>query len=139
MTRIYAAIIIVSLCLFACSKKPKPEAAPPCCVDVAAEPIVPLLELTAQVYFDFNSDSLTENGLVTLGGVSDFLTANPAYALYVDGYADTTGRSTYNDSLSQRRADKVWLAITGIAQPRMGLSTGHGEGEERTVIVRVVP
>ncbi len=137
MTRLLLPILLAAA-LLACAKKPKPEAVPPCCVDVVEEP-APLPEFTAQVYFDFNSDALDGTSEYAVQSAATFLTANPAYALYVDGYADTTGRSTYNDSLSQRRADKVWLAITGIAQPRMGLSIGHGEGEERTVIIRVVP
>ncbi len=135
MTRIYLTILLATA-LLACAKKPMPEAVPPCCV---AEETAPLPIFTAQVYFDFNSDALDGTSEYAVQSAATFLTANPAYALYVDGYADTTGRSTYNDSLSQRRADRVWSAITSIKQPRMGLSIGHGEGEERTVVIRVVP
>ncbi len=116
MTRIYLAILLAAA-LLACAKKPMPEAPPPCCEDVAVES---LPTFTAQVYFGFNSDALDGTSEYVAQSAATFLTANPAYALYVDGYADTTGRTTYNDSLSQRRADRVWSATAhgAIYRPR---------------------
>lgn len=154
----YAVLLALGLSISACAKKPKPEShlemavvtldsTPPPRVFVPREkdslPVLPP-RFFAQVFFAFDSDILTKASQETLQRAGGFLFEHPGYSLQVHGYADTVGRGGYNDSLSQRRADRAWSAITAVASPRMGTSRGHGEtrgpsDRARRVTIIVLP
>ncbi len=98
----------------------------------------------AQVFFAFDIDTLNEAGLKAIERAGAFLAAHPGYTLSIDGYADTTGRDGYNDTLSQRRANEAWRAIVAIASPRIGAALGHGEvggdpARARRATIRIIP
>ncbi len=56
------------------------------------------------VYFDFDSSVVKSGEKTKVASVADYLKANPANALRVDGHCDERGTEEYNRSLGERRA-----------------------------------
>ena len=73
------------------------------------------------VYFDFNSDTPTSSSLSGVDFLVKYLKANPSSNAQIIGYADEVGDASYNQALSQRRADAVKnIAInSGISASRL--------------------
>jgi len=86
----------------------------------------------ATVHFAFDKSLLTTDSKQTLDGVVAQLQQDPHGILEVQGYTDSTGPATYNDKLSQRRADAVvrYLEAKSLAPHRIFLI---GLGEEQPV------
>lgn len=84
----------------------------------------------ATVHFAFDKANLTPESEQTLDGVAAQLQQNPHGILEVEGYTDSTGPATYNNKLSQRRADAVvrYLETKNIAPHRIFL-IGLGENQ----------
>lgn len=80
-------------------------------VTVLENGAVPML---AAVRFTINSAEITDEEMVNVYNVAQWLKANPEAAVTVQGYADRdTGTSEYNQELSARRANAVIEALTG--------------------------
>jgi OOP family OmpA-OmpF porin len=62
---------------------------------------------TASVLFAFNSDMLTNEGKMQLDELGNQAKGMNRYAIEVQGYTDKSGSATYNEELSQRRAQAV--------------------------------
>ncbi len=143
-----------------CTHKPKPQShmelaiitvrpdttPPPRVFIPRAHDVRPALppRFFAQAFFAFDIDTLNEASLKAIERAGAFLAAHPGYTVSIDGYADTTGREGYNDTLSQRRANRAWAALISVASPRFGVAMGHGEiggapEYARRVIVRIIP
>jgi len=88
--------------------------------------------LTAAIYFDLDSDALTDAARASLDAKLPILTANPSLQIRIAGHADERGSDEYNLALGQRRAatTKRYLQQRGIAENRMEVV---GFGEERPV------
>jgi peptidoglycan-associated lipoprotein len=88
--------------------------------------------LTAMVYFDFDSDALSDESRATLDQKLAVLNASPGVHLRVSGHADERGSDEYNLALGQRRAAaaKRYLTERGIADDRVEVTSF---GEERGV------
>lgn len=84
------------------------------------------------VYFDFNSDTPTSSSLSGVDFLVKYLKANPSTNAQIIGYADEVGDASYNQALSQRRADAVKnIAInSGISASRL---TVVANGEDASV------
>ena len=69
------------------------------------------------VYFDFDSAVLTPAAKAKLDVLADVLKGNGVKAVNIVGFADFIGNASYNQGLSQRRANAVsgYLAGKGIA------------------------
>lgn len=84
----------------------------------------------ATVHFGFDKTNLTDESQQTLDGVVAQLQQHPHGILEVKGYTDSTGPVSYNNKLSQRRADSVVRYLEGknIAPHRIFL-IGLGENQ----------
>ena len=70
------------------------------------------------VLFATNQASLTPNGMSTLRKLADVMAQNPNRTVLVEGFTDSVGSSSYNQELSQRRAEAVASALGGMGVPR---------------------
>jgi outer membrane protein OmpA-like peptidoglycan-associated protein len=86
-----------------------------------------LLSLS-DVFFEVDSAQLKPEGMQNLAELAAFLNANPDRALAIEGYADSTGTSQYNQQLSRRRAAAVqsFLVASGVSPSRVS-AQGFGE------------
>ncbi|MGH9482320.1 MAG: OmpA family protein [Terriglobales bacterium] len=84
----------------------------------------------ATVHFAFDKSDLTAEDQTALDGVVQQMQQNSHGIVEVQGYTDSTGPTTYNDRLSQRRADSVVRYLQGksIAPHRIFL-IGLGENQ----------
>jgi outer membrane protein OmpA-like peptidoglycan-associated protein len=80
------------------------------------------------VYFDFNRATLTQAGRDTLDSVIATMRQQSDTRVAIEGHTDPFGTDSYNQSLSERRAQAVvsYVANAGIAPNRMQLK-GFGE------------
>ncbi|CAE6898569.1 OmpA family protein [Vibrio alginolyticus] len=78
----------------------------------------------------FGSDSYQlDSGIHnTLRGVARILVEYPDTSLVIDGYTDSTGGDSHNQTLSERRAESVrqFLVSQGVASGR-AIARGYGE------------
>ena len=67
-----------------------------------------------------------------LNEVVELLGKNPGLQAILEGHTDSVGTQTYNQKLSERRADSVmqYLLQKGIPADRLS-STGYGETKPR--------
>jgi outer membrane protein OmpA-like peptidoglycan-associated protein/tetratricopeptide (TPR) repeat protein len=82
------------------------------------------------IFFDFDKDELQPESLSSLVRLYDFLMVNKNVKILISGHTDNVGSNTYNQNLSQRRAESVkhYLLSKGIKEDRM-LSVGMGDKE----------
>jgi len=80
------------------------------------------------VLFDLNKAELKSSGLVNVNKLAQFLQENPDRKVIVEGYTDSTGSASYNQSLSERRANSVRMALVkmGVSMDRV-VSQGYGK------------
>ncbi len=80
------------------------------------------------VLFATNQATLTPNGMSTLRKLADVMAQNPNRTVLVEGFTDSTGSSSYNQELSQRRAEAVASALGSKGVPRDRVaSRAYGE------------
>jgi outer membrane protein OmpA-like peptidoglycan-associated protein len=80
------------------------------------------------VLFDVNKANLKSSGLVNVNKLAQFLQENPDRKVIVEGYTDSTGAASYNQSLSEHRADSVRLALVKMGvDPARVVSQGYGK------------
>ncbi|MBQ5948372.1 OmpA family protein [Massilia sp. ST3] len=70
------------------------------------------------VLFGTDKSSLTPNGMSTLRKLADVMAQNPNRTVLVEGFTDSVGSETYNQELSQRRANAVATALGSLGVPR---------------------
>jgi outer membrane protein OmpA-like peptidoglycan-associated protein len=80
------------------------------------------------VLFATNEANLTPNGMSTLRKLADVMAQNPERTVLVEGFTDSTGSSSYNQDLSQRRASAVASALgsMGVQRERIAMKA-YGE------------
>jgi outer membrane protein OmpA-like peptidoglycan-associated protein len=80
------------------------------------------------VLFATNKSTLNAGGTANLVKLVGFLNHYPSRTAAIEGYTDSVGGETYNQALSQRRADAVksYLTAQGIDSSRL-TSSGMGE------------
>ena len=84
------------------------------------------------VHFDTDKATLTPEGQATLQRAAAAMKGNPNVHLRLEGYTDSTGEASHNDSLSDQRAKTVvdYLQGQGIERSRL---TGAGFGSAKPV------
>ncbi|HEX8392873.1 MAG TPA: OmpA family protein [Longimicrobium sp.] len=89
--------------------------------------------LTEIVFFEYDSNDITERAAEILRLKAAVLQANPGVRLRIEGHADQRGSTEYNLALGQRRAEAVrtWLANYGIDADRF---TPVSMGKERPLV-----
>jgi len=107
---------------------------------------------TEVVLFGFGKDTLTKEGKAQLDELAKQAAGMDRYVIEVQGFTDKTGNPTYNESLSERRAQTVarYLANqykipvrsismlgSGYAQPVADDKTRDGRKQNRRVEVRL--
>lgn len=89
------------------------------CPEVAAAPVL------TTVRFTINSSRITDEEMVNVYNIADYLKQNPDIKVTIRGYADKdTGTSAYNMKLSERRAQAVYDTLTktyGIDPSRLAV------------------
>ncbi len=86
------------------------------------------------VRFTINSARITDEEMVNVYNIAQYLNDNPEMKVTIKGYADKdTGSSAYNMKLSERRAQAVYNALTksyGIDANRLSIDP---EGSETQI------
>lgn len=80
------------------------------------------------VLFATDKSSLNPNGMSTLRKLADVMAQNPNRSVLVEGFTDSVGSESYNQELSQRRANAVASALgqLGVPRDRIGMRA-YGE------------
>ncbi|TGN41089.1 OmpA family protein [Marinobacter confluentis] len=80
------------------------------------------------VLFDLNRAELKPSGEQTVARLAEFMAEYENRRVRVEGYTDSTGEASYNQGLSERRADAVRdeLVSMGISSSRVE-TMGYGE------------
>ncbi len=139
-----ALTVLAALSLAACQGKPHVpggiKTMPPCEAPAPKPPPAPVaapepgpdprsLIQGVRIYFDFDSDELTEEAMAVLDRVAQVLVENPDIRVELQGYCDLRGSDTYNRALGMRRAQsgRAYLAQRGVDPARVVASTGGKE------------
>jgi len=133
-----------ALLLAGCPKKPEvatgaPRAEAPAPVPEAkrepapAPPAAPAKEPLQDVFFDFDKSVLRDDAKKSLNENIQWLKANLAVRIRVEGHADERGTNEYNLALGDRRAKAArdYLAAGGIDAKRISTIS---YGEERPFV-----
>ena len=90
--------------------------------------------LIDNIFYGFNSATLTDSSVVALDALVRLLTDNPHVVIELGAHCDYKGRDDYNERLSQRRAESVvgHLIAKGIDAKRL-VAKGYGETTPKTV------
>jgi Outer membrane protein and related peptidoglycan-associated (lipo)proteins len=91
-----------------------------------------VITLSGSVLFASNKSELLPSAQDRLNQVADALMATKERKLTVEGHTDSQGSSSYNQELSQRRADVVRSYIISRGYPS-DLIEAHGIGKDRPV------
>lgn len=103
------------------------------------------------VLFDYNSAALRSASRDALREMADVFQKYPDTSIRVEGHTDSRGSASYNQRLSERRADAVarYLEGTGVrnsridavgygkSQPRASNDTANGRQLNRRVEIRI--
>ncbi len=83
-----------------------------------------------EVLFDFDSFILKPGGLLELRRVADVLIKYHQTSIRIEGHTDSTGSETYNQILSEKRAQAVKNALVqyGVISSRIQI-IGYGESQ----------
>ena len=80
--------------------------------------------------FKTGSAEITKASYPFLDEIADYMKANPSYTLSIVGHTDSQGEETYNQKLSEDRAESVkkYLVNKGVGEISIE-SSGKGESE----------
>ncbi|USW95144.1 OmpA family protein [Pseudomonas proteolytica] len=80
------------------------------------------------VLFATNKADLKSSGLMNINKLAQFLQENPDRKVIVEGYTDSTGSAAYNQTLSERRATSVQVALIKMGvNPSRIVTAGYGK------------
>jgi outer membrane protein OmpA-like peptidoglycan-associated protein len=84
------------------------------------------------IYFDYNKATITKESFPILAIISEYLKKNDKIRVELSAHTDSRGSSSYNLTLSEKRAKSVvkHLIESGITKARL---VGRGYGEKRIV------
>ncbi|HEY7214179.1 MAG TPA: peptidoglycan-associated lipoprotein Pal [Thermoanaerobaculia bacterium] len=87
---------------------------------------------SANVYFDYDESTLTDDTRDKLSRNADLLKSQPRFMITIEGHADERGTNEYNLALGERRANAVkdYLSSLGVGAERVRTIS---YGEERPV------
>jgi OOP family OmpA-OmpF porin len=109
------------------------QPAPPPPVATAPPPPPPPPPQTSfTVFFPWDSAVVTPEAQQVVEAAAGAFKAGPPVAVSVTGYTDTSGSPTYNQRLSERRAQSVATDLVQQGVPQTALTvTGQGENNLR--------
>jgi outer membrane protein OmpA-like peptidoglycan-associated protein len=82
----------------------------------------------SDVLFNVDKAELSAEGMRTAQKMADVLLQEPQSAVLIEGFTDSTGTSSHNLELSQRRAESVRNALIGLGVKSDKIATrGYGE------------
>jgi len=80
------------------------------------------------VLFDVNKAELRSSGMMNVNKLAQFLQDNPDRKVIIEGYTDSSGSASYNQSLSERRANSVRMALVKMGvDPARIVAQGYGK------------
>ena len=90
--------------------------------------------LIENIFYDFDKATLRPESATALDELVRLLNENPNITIELSAHTDYKGSDTYNEGLSQRRAESVvdYLIEHGIASDRL-TPKGYGEGKPKTI------
>jgi OOP family OmpA-OmpF porin len=97
---------------------------------LASEPKEKVVILAFEdVHFDFDKSTFTEEAQVILKRNIQILKENPEVKVRIVGYTSASGSESYNQRLSERRANAVkeYLTKEGVIAPDRLFTIGYGE------------
>lgn len=82
----------------------------------------------SDILFRTDMAQLERSGIQTVQKLADFLKQYPQRTVLIEGHTDSTGSHSYNEGLSDRRANAVRTALmeSGVSRDRIA-SRGYGE------------
>lgn len=91
-------------------------------------PVTPTSSPLKEIYFDFDRYDLRPDSRETLKANANWLKANPAARVQIEGHADERGTNEYNLALGSKRAQSArdYLATLGIPSGRLS-TISYGE------------
>ena len=112
-----------------------------------------VLNMPSSVTFGFDSAELTSDARSALNEVANVLTQYTDTRVNIAGHTDSTGDASYNQRLSERRAQSVgsYLSQNGVSsmrlntmgyganQPVASNATEHGRAQNRRVEITLTP
>jgi len=117
----------------ATAKQKPPQAAakskaPASSLEAARQGKAPAASPLAEIYFDFDRYELRADARATLKKNADWLKANPAARVEIEGHADERGTNEYNLALGAKRAQAAsdYLSTLGVAKGRLSTKS-YGE------------
>jgi OmpA-OmpF porin, OOP family len=137
LSRATAAVGALAIVLVGCTtaKPMAPQAMPapaPAAQPVAPAPAPAPTHVIQEVHFEFDRSNLRPSASAILDQVADELRRNPSVRYEVGGHIDSVGSVSYNQGLSERRAEAVraYLVSRGVSA---GQLTTRGYSENSPV------
>jgi outer membrane protein OmpA-like peptidoglycan-associated protein len=80
------------------------------------------------IYYDYDKWNIRADAAQSLDSLVDILKKNPTIKIQLSSHTDCRGKDSYNETLSQKRAESVvdYLILKGIAADRL-TAKGYGE------------
>lgn len=120
---------------------PAPTYTPPPVVSITAQPsaqeATPSMRLN--IHFDHDKSVVKSEYKAEVSRAANFLAQYPTMNALVEGHTDETGDSTYNQVLSQRRAEAVRQALINNHNVNPARLRAKGYGESRPVADNTTP
>ena len=111
------------------------EPGKPLMQNISVAPLLPgtVVELP-NIYYNFNDATLRPDGRKDLDLVVSLMRQQPSITVELASHTDCRGNETYNQQLSQRRANGVveYLVSRGVPRERLK-PVGYGESEPRNI------
>lgn len=105
---------------------------PPAPMPVAAPAPPPPQPKVFLVFFDWDRDTITPEGMKIIQQAADAYKSGAPVRIMVTGYTDRSGSPGYNQRLSERRANNVANALARMGVPREQMAvSGRGENDNR--------
>jgi outer membrane protein OmpA-like peptidoglycan-associated protein len=98
-------------------------------LEIILEPAIPKRAVTVNnIYYNFDRWNIRSDAAQILDNLASLLKENKQYMIEMGSHTDSRGSTSYNERLSQRRADAVikYLASKGVPRSRLR-AKGYGE------------
>lgn len=102
--------------------------------DTTKAKVVEEIDFTVNLTFEYKSIELNGKNKLTLDSLVAIITKNPNIALAITTHTDGIGSETYNQDLSQKRANFIANYITSNGVSRKRITSAKGEGESKPLV-----